>query len=113
MGPSSRSIRSIRRRLHLRPRVAAEVNLARLIFGLVLGRRLPVTRGSVSVPGLNAPVRIDRDRWGVPSITAADEEDGWFGLGFCQGQDRTFQLQAMLRLIRGSLPELVGPVSLP
>jgi penicillin G amidase len=89
------------------------VNLARLIFGLVLGRRLPVTRGSVSVPGLHAPVRIDRDRWGVPSITAANEEDGWFGLGFCQGQDRTFQLEAMLRVIRGTLSELVGPDALP
>jgi penicillin G amidase len=89
------------------------VNVARLIFRLLLGRRLPVTSGSLTVAGIRAPIRVDRDRWGVPSITAAGEEDAWFGLGFCQGQDRTFQLEAMLRVIRGTLSELVGPDALP
>jgi len=89
------------------------VNLAKLIFGLLLGRRLPVTSGTLEVPGVGAPIRIERDRWGVPSITAAGDEDAWFGLGFCQGQDRTFQLEAMLRVIRGTLSELIGPDGLP
>ena len=89
------------------------VNLARVVFGALLGRRLPTTSGSLTIPGLRGAVRVDRDRWGVPSITATTEEDGWFGLGFCQGQDRTFQLEAMLRVIRGTLSELVGADGLP
>src|SRR5205807_2573815 len=89
------------------------VNLARLIFGLGLGRRLPITAGRLTVEGLKAPIQIDRDGWGVPSITAADDDDAWFGLGFCQGQDRAFQLEGMLRVIRGTLSELIGPDGLP
>jgi len=89
------------------------MNLAKLIFGLLLGRRLPVTSGQISVTGLRRPVRIDRDAWGIPSITAENDPDAWFGLGFCQGQDRAFQLEGMLRVVRGTLSELVGPDALP
>ena len=89
------------------------MNLARLIFGLGLGRRLPITAGRLTVEGLKAPIQIDRDGWGVPSITAAGDDDAWFGLGFCQGQDRAFQLEGMLRVIRGTLSELIGPDGLP
>jgi len=89
------------------------MNFAKLIFGLLLGRRLPVTSGRLSVEGLRRPVRIDRDAWGIPSITAENDADAWFALGFCQGQDRAFQLEGMLRVVRGTLAELVGPEALP
>ena len=78
------------------------------MFRLLLGRRLPRMRGSLTVPGLNRPLRIDRDKWGIPHVTAANEPDAWFGLGFCQGQDRTFQLEVLLRVIRGTLADLIG-----
>jgi len=83
------------------------MNFAKLIFGLLLGRRLPVTSGRLSVEGLRRPVRIDRDAWGIPSITAENDADAWFALGFCQGQDRAFQLEGMLRVVRGTPAELV------
>ncbi|MEX2553456.1 MAG: penicillin acylase family protein [Actinomycetota bacterium] len=81
---------------------------ARSIFGAMLGRRLPTTGGELGVPGLAAPVAIRRDRWGIPHIEAGSEADAWYGLGFCHGQDRTFQLETFLRLIRGTLAALVG-----
>jgi penicillin amidase len=68
-----------------------------------------MTRGKLTVSGLHNPIRIDRDRWGIPHITAENEADAWFGLGFCQGQDRSFQLEVLLRVMRGTLAELVGP----
>jgi penicillin amidase len=89
------------------------VNLVRLAFRLLLGRRLPLTRGSLTVPGLAGPVRIHRDRWGIPMIDADDPADGAFALGFCQGQDRAFQLELLLRVARGTVSELVGPLGLP
>jgi len=49
----------------------------------------------------------------VPYITASCDRDAWFGLGFAMAQDRAFQLEAMLRVIRGTLSELAGPDSLP
>src|SRR5439155_18347791 len=85
------------------------LNLARQLFRLLLGRRLPIGRGTLMVPGLQRPLRIDRDDWGIPHITAENEPDAWYGLGFCQGQDRAFQLEILLRVIRGTLAELIGP----
>jgi len=80
---------------------------------LALGRRHPRTAGTFEVSGLQAPITIGRDRWGVPHIDAANDADAWFGLGFCHGQDRGFQLEVLLRAGRGSLAELFGPAILP
>lgn len=73
-----------------------------------LGRRLPRLDGTLTVPGLAAEVIIRRDRFGVPHIEASGDADAWFGLGFCQGQDRSFQLETRLRVVRGTLAELIG-----
>jgi penicillin amidase len=89
------------------------VNLPRVLLRLLLGRRLPVTRGTLSVPGLQGPIRIHRDRWGIPHIEAGSELDACFAMGFCHGQDRVFQLEILLRLGRGTLAELVGSEALP
>src|SRR5262249_17413847 len=65
------------------------------------------------VPGLNARVEVHRDRWGIPYIEANNDHDAWFALGFCHGQDRAFQLELLLRVVRGTLAELVGRDVLP
>lgn len=80
---------------------------------LALGRRHPRTAGTLEVSGLQAPITIARDRWGVPHIDAANDTDAWFGLGFCHGQDRGFQLEVLLRAGRGTLAELFGASILP
>ena len=80
----------------------------RLIVRL-LGRRLPRTSGRIAVDGLSGPIRIRRDRWGIPHVDASTEADAWFGLGFCQAQDRAFQLETLLRVGRGTLSAMVGP----
>jgi penicillin amidase len=74
----------------------------------LLGRRLPQVDGTLAVHGPEAEVIIERDRFGVPHVTAGSERDAWFGLGFCQGQDRAFQLEGLLRVGRGTLAALVG-----
>jgi penicillin G amidase len=82
---------------------------SRLLFGLVLGRRLPWLDGVAGVAGATGEVVIRRDQWGVPHVDAQSEADAWFGLGFCHGQDRAFQLESLVRVIRGTLAELAGP----
>jgi penicillin amidase len=84
------------------------LNLSRQVYRLLLGRRLPRTRGTLTVSPISASLWIDRDKWGIPHISAANELDAWFGLGFCQGQDRSFQLEILLRVMRGTLAQLVG-----
>jgi penicillin amidase len=75
----------------------------------LLGRRLPTTSGTLAVAGLDGPVTIARDRFGIPHITAGSDADAWFAVGFCHGQDRPFQLETQLRVVRGTLAELIGP----
>jgi penicillin amidase len=69
-------------------------------------------RGRVAALGLQGPLRIRRDGWGIPHLDAENIFDAWFGLGFCQGQDRAFQLEILLRVIRGTLAELIGAAAL-
>ena len=78
-----------------------------------LGRRLPRTRGAMRVAGLDGEILIDRDRWGIPHVEADSDADAWFALGFCHGQDRSFQLELIARAGRGRLAELLGPGALP
>lgn len=80
---------------------------------LALGGRRPVTRGALQVAGLQGPVTIGRDRWGIPHVEASTEADAWFALGFCHGQDRGFQLELLARAGRGTLSELLGPPTVP
>jgi len=89
------------------------VNFSRALFGLLLGRRLPRTSGELRVEGLGGPVSIRRDRWGIPHVVAGSDEDAAFALGFLQGQDRPFQLEMLLRTVRGTAAEAIGKAGLP
>ncbi len=88
------------------------MNLRTRLLKRLLGARLPQTRGTLILPGPHAPVTIRRDRYGIPYIEAQDDHDAWFGLGFCQAQDRAFQLELRLRTQRGTLSELFGEATL-
>ena len=55
------------------------------------------------------PVRIERDSWGIPHISAEDELDLFFGYGFAMAQDRLFQLDYLRRKGQGRLAEILGP----
>ena len=83
------------------------------MFRLLLGARLPVTRGTLEVEGPRGPVSIRRDRYGIPMIEAEDELDVFFGFGFCQGQDRAVQIELSKRAGSGTLSALFGRVTLP
>ena len=86
--------------------------VTRLLFRLLLGVRLPVTSGAVSVEGVSGPVTIRRDRYGIPMIEAQDELDAFFGFGFCQGQDRALQIELSSRAASGTLSEVFGQATL-
>ena len=89
------------------------MNVARTLLRLALGRRLPITRGTLRVEGLDGPLTIRRDGWGIPHVDAGSDGDAFFALGFCLAQDRAFQLETMLRAGRGTLAELAGREALP
>jgi len=68
-----------------------------------------VIRGTVNVPGLQQPVRVQRDHWGVAHIYAQNEHDLFFAQGFVVSQDRLFQMEMWKRSGQGRLAEVLGP----
>jgi penicillin amidase len=75
-------------------------------------RPLPLTRGHVRVRGVSAPIDVLRDRHGVPHIRARSPRDLTFGVGFCHGQDRLWQLEFFRRATAGRVSEFGGEDSL-
>ena len=78
------------------------------VWHRLVRRPLPRTTGTLRVPGLEAPVEIARDRWGVPHVRARSMPDAWFGQGFCHAQDRLWQLDLYRRFSSGRLAEIAG-----
>ncbi|HEX2085457.1 MAG TPA: penicillin acylase family protein [Solirubrobacteraceae bacterium] len=57
-------------------------------------------------------IRIERDAYGVPAITAATERDLWWAVGYATAQDRLAQIELFRRAAAGRLAELLGEGSL-
>lgn len=68
--------------------------------------------GTHVAPALSAPVGIERDSLGVPTIKGNTRNDVAFGTGFVQAQDRYFQMDLLRRVASGEMSELVGPAAL-
>ncbi|MBT6928801.1 MAG: penicillin acylase family protein, partial [Waddliaceae bacterium] len=69
--------------------------------------------GTVELPGLSAPVTIERDSYGIPTIKASNRADITRAIGFTHGQERFFQMDLLRRKSAGELSELVGKKALP
>ncbi|HKB51497.1 MAG TPA: penicillin acylase family protein [Solirubrobacterales bacterium] len=76
-------------------------------------RPLPKQKGTIELVGLEGPVRVRRDRWGVPHIEAGNAADLWFAEGFCHGQDRLWQMDFYRRALSGRVSEFAGEEGLP
>jgi penicillin amidase len=63
---------------------------------------------NVSLPGLQQPVEILRDKWGVSHIYAKTEHDLFFAQGYNAARDRLFQLELWRRQATGTMAEILG-----
>lgn len=105
----------VSRKTILRIAAAAVLVLAIVAGGGFLWLRgsLPQEWGEISLPGLNASVKIVRDLHGIPTILASSRHDAYFALGFVHAQDRLWQMDLMRRAGAGRLSEIFGPAGLP
>ncbi|HVI58342.1 MAG TPA: penicillin acylase family protein [Luteimonas sp.] len=92
--------------------VLALIVLALVAAWLLLRASLPKLDGQFALPGLSAPVSIQRDRLGVVTIDAANETDALRALGYVHAQERYFEMDLMRRTAAGELSELFGPIAL-
>lgn len=79
-----------------------------LWFQQKLGKSLPITSGDIVLSGLQGPVEILRDDFGVPHIYAKNESDLFFAMGYAMAQDRFWQMEFHRRLGSGRLSEVFG-----
>jgi penicillin amidase len=71
-------------------------------------RPWPEISGQLQMPGLQAPVRIVRDTWGVPHIFAENEHDLFMAQGYVHAQDRLWQMEWNRNIANGTLATLIG-----
>lgn len=69
---------------------------------------LPQTRGKLTLHGLQQPVEVLRDHWGVPHIYAQNQHDLFMAQGYVHAQDRLWQMESQRRLGFGRLAEIIG-----
>ncbi|HXF68565.1 MAG TPA: penicillin acylase family protein [Thermoflexus sp.] len=75
-------------------------------------RPFPQIQGTISLPGLRAPVTVIRDRWGVPHIYASNLHDLFMAQGFIHAQDRFWQMEFWRHIGTGRLSEMLGKTTL-
>ena len=68
----------------------------------------PLVDGEIQVSGLDGPVEIYRDGYGIPHIYASTQHDLFFTQGYVHAQDRFWQMDFWRHLGAGKLAELVG-----
>ena len=76
-------------------------------------KALAVVSGHLRMPGLELPVNVLRDRWGVAHIYAQTQHDLFFAQGVVAAQDRLYQMELWKRAGQGRLAEILGASALP
>jgi penicillin amidase len=61
------------------------------------------------ISGLEEPVEIIRDQWGINHIYAENQHDLFFSQGYAAAKDRLFQFEIWRRQATGTVSELLGP----
>ncbi len=67
--------------------------------------------GDIGLAGLSAPVTVERDGYGVPTIRGRSRVDVARATGFVHAQDRFFQMDLIRRSAAGELAALFGPLA--
>ena len=88
--------------------VLALLALGGAALGVYAWRASPVHDGTLDLPGLKAPVVIERDAHGIPTLRAQSLEDALFALGVVHAQDRLWQMEVHRRIGGGRLAEAFG-----
>jgi penicillin amidase len=87
---------------------SALIIAASSIVWITLRSSLAQLDGEVVVSGITAPITIERDDDGIPTITAVNRDDLAFATGFAHAQDRFFQMDLLRRQAAGELSEIIG-----
>ncbi|MGB2963272.1 MAG: penicillin acylase family protein [Anaerolineales bacterium] len=71
-------------------------------------KSFPLVEGEIQIAGLDGPVEIYRDSFGIPHIYAESHHDLMFTQGYVHAQDRFWQMDFWRHQGAGRLSELLG-----
>lgn len=95
---------------------ATTICLATVVFALIgtamTGASQTPARDTLMLYGLQDPVELIRDRWGISHIYAKKQADLFFAQGFNAARDRLFQFEMWRRRALGTLAEIQGAKAL-
>ena len=77
-----------------------------------LERAVPDLSASLTLGGLEGPVDVYRDSFGIPHVRAGSTSDAFFGQAFAAAQDRLWHMQHDRLLAYGRWAEYAGPDAL-
>ena len=97
-------------------RVLVSIISVIVVIAIVLGAvgvylvrsSFPRTSGEVKLSGLNFPIDIYRDGYGIPHIYAQTTHDLFFAQGYVHAQDRFWQMDFWRHIGSGRLSEMFG-----
>ncbi|MBE3556358.1 MAG: penicillin acylase family protein [Firmicutes bacterium] len=81
--------------------------------GTGLFHAAPKLPGQLRIAGLQAPVQVNEDAYGVPHVFAQNEHDLFLAQGYLTARNRMVQLDLMRRQGEGRLAEILGEAALP
>lgn len=84
------------------------IAIAGIFIHTYLHRSLPQIDGTMEVSGIDLPLTIIRDDYGIPHIRGENDRDIFFGLGVVHAQDRLWQMEMTRRIAQGRLAEVFG-----
>jgi|HubBroStandDraft_6_1064221.scaffolds.fasta_scaffold52562_1 penicillin amidase len=85
--------------------ILAWVSVLAPMVGLIAA---PPPSEKLTLAGLQQPVEILRDKWGISHIYAKNEHDLFFTQGYNVARDRLFQLELWRRQATGTMAEITG-----
>ncbi|MEM7414227.1 MAG: penicillin acylase family protein [Gemmatimonadota bacterium] len=90
------------------PRARSATLVAFAIVGLHVSPAAGQESTTLTLPGLEQPVEILVDQWGISHIYAETEHDLFFAQGWNAARDRLFQLELWRRQATGTVAEILG-----
>ncbi len=79
-----------------------------LLIALLLFSCSSTDSEKIYISGLNEPVEIVRDEWGINHIYAKNQHDLFFAQGYAAAKDRLFQFEIWRRQATGTVSEILG-----
>ena len=71
-------------------------------------KKTSTTDNQLELSGLDEPVEIIRDEWGINHIYANNQKDLFFAQGYAAAKDRLFQFEIWRRQATGTVAEILG-----